>query len=123
MIRAIRFASALDFTIEEGAWQAIAELKDTIALASRDRLYEESIKLVFCGSAEEAIGKLVSTGLFEVMEVSPPIKELILQRAQSRDIKKKALEQGMITLRRSGLIKIKAGITSIEEVVRETVRD
>ncbi len=63
------------------------------------------------------------TGLFEVMEVTPPIKELILQRAQSKDIKKKALEQGMITLRRSGLIKIKAGITSIEEVIRETVRD
>ena len=67
MIRAIRFAAALDFTIEEGAWQAIAELKDMIALASRDRLYEESLKLVFCGRAEEAVGKLVSTGLFEVM--------------------------------------------------------
>jgi type IV pilus assembly protein PilB len=63
------------------------------------------------------------TGLFEVMEVTAPIKELILQRAQSKDIKKKALEQGMITLRRSGLIKIKAGITSLEEVVRETIRD
>jgi type IV pilus assembly protein PilB len=63
------------------------------------------------------------TGLFEVMEVTPPIRDLILQRAQSKDIKKRALEQGMITLRRSGLIKIKAGITSIEEVVRETVRD
>lgn len=67
MIRAIRFASALDFTIEGGAWQAIAELKDTIALASRDRLYEELVKLVFCGRAEEAIGKLVSTSLFEVL--------------------------------------------------------
>lgn len=67
MIRAIRFAAALDFAIEEGAWQAIAELKDTIALASRDRLYEELVKLVFCGRAEEAIGKLVNTGLFQVM--------------------------------------------------------
>jgi type IV pilus assembly protein PilB len=63
------------------------------------------------------------TGLFEVMEVSPAIKEMILARAQSKDIKKKAIEAGMISLRRSGLIKIKAGITSIEEVVRETVRD
>jgi type IV pilus assembly protein PilB len=63
------------------------------------------------------------TGLFEVMEVTPPIREMILQRAQSKEIKKKALEQGMITMRRSGLIKIKAGLTSIEEVVRETVRD
>jgi type IV pilus assembly protein PilB len=63
------------------------------------------------------------TGLFEVMEVSPAIKEMILGRSQSKEIKKKALETGMISLRRSGLIKIKAGITSIEEVVRETVRD
>jgi len=63
------------------------------------------------------------TGLFEVMEISPAIRELILSRGQSRDIKKKAIEQGMTTLRRSGLIKIKAGITTIEEVVRETVKD
>lgn len=63
------------------------------------------------------------TGLFEVMEVTPAIRELILQRAQSKDIKRKALENGMITLRRSGLIKIKAGITTIEEVVRETVKE
>ena len=57
------------------------------------------------------------------MEISPAIRELILSRGQSRDIKKKAIEQGMTTLRRSGLIKIKAGITTIEEVVRETVKD
>lgn len=67
MIRAIRFSASLNFTIEERASQAIAELKDTIALASRDRLYEELVKLVFCGRAEDAIGKLMSAGLFEVM--------------------------------------------------------
>ena len=63
------------------------------------------------------------TGLFEVMEVTQPIKEIILVRGQSKDIKRKALEQGMITLRRSGLIKIKAGLTTPEEVLRETIRD
>jgi type IV pilus assembly protein PilB len=63
------------------------------------------------------------TALFEVMEILPPIKDMILNRAQSLDIKKKAMEQGMITLRRSGLIKIKTGITSAEEVLRETVKD
>jgi len=63
------------------------------------------------------------TGLFEVMEVTPAIKELIMARAQSREIKAKALEQGMVTLRRSGLIKIKNGVTTPEEVLRETVRD
>ena len=63
------------------------------------------------------------TGLFEVMEVTQAIRDLILTRGQAREIKKKAMEQGMTTLRRSGLIKIKAGITTIEEVVRETVKD
>jgi poly(A) polymerase len=67
MIRAIRFASALDFAIEDVAWQAMTELKDTIALSSRDRLYEESIKLLFCGRAEAAVEKLAGAGLFDVL--------------------------------------------------------
>ena len=62
-------------------------------------------------------------GLFEVMEVTDEVKDLILAKAHSKELKKKAIEQGMITLRRSGLIKIKEGVTSIEEVLRETVRD
>jgi type IV pilus assembly protein PilB len=62
-------------------------------------------------------------GLFEVMEITDGIKDLILAKAHSKEIKQKAIQQGMITLRRSGLIKIKEGITSIEEVLRETVRD
>ena len=67
MIRAIRFAAALGFAIEDGAWRAIPGLKDSIKLASRDRLYEEWLKLAFCGGAEGAVGKLVETGLFGVM--------------------------------------------------------
>jgi type IV pilus assembly protein PilB len=62
-------------------------------------------------------------GLFEVMEITDEIKSLILSRARSTQIKKKAVEQGMITLRQSGLKKIKEGITSVEEVLRETIKD
>ncbi|MDY0232344.1 MAG: type IV-A pilus assembly ATPase PilB [Candidatus Saccharicenans sp.] len=61
--------------------------------------------------------------LFEVMKITDDIKEMILNRATSREIKRKAIENGMLTLRRSGLIKIKNGTTSVEEVLRETVRD
>jgi type IV pilus assembly protein PilB len=61
--------------------------------------------------------------LYEVMPVDDAIRELILVRAQSREIKKTAIEKGMITLRRSGLIKIKNGVTSVEEVLRESVKD
>jgi type IV pilus assembly protein PilB len=60
-------------------------------------------------------------GLYEVMEITDDIRELILIGASALELRKRAVEQGMLTLRQSGLIKIKGGITTIEEVVRETV--
>ncbi|MBA2734959.1 MAG: type IV-A pilus assembly ATPase PilB, partial [Acidobacteria bacterium] len=60
-------------------------------------------------------------GLYEVMEVTDDIRELILIGASALELRKKAIDDGMITLRGSGLHKIRNGITTIEEVVRETV--
>jgi type IV pilus assembly protein PilB len=60
-------------------------------------------------------------GLYEVMEVNDEIRELILIGASALELRKKAIEDGMITLRESGLHKIRAGLTTLEEVVRETV--
>jgi type IV pilus assembly protein PilB len=60
-------------------------------------------------------------GLYEVMEISDGIRDLIMVGATSVEIKRKALEEGMLTLRLSGIEKIKAGITTVEEVLRETV--
>jgi type IV pilus assembly protein PilB len=60
-------------------------------------------------------------GLYEVMEISDQIREMILTGASSIELKNKAIEEGMITLRGSGLRKIQAGLTNVEEVVRETV--
>jgi type IV pilus assembly protein PilB len=59
-------------------------------------------------------------GLYEVMEVDDEIRELVLVGASALELKKKAIERGMITLRRSGLIKVMAGMTTLEEVSRET---
>src|SRR5579883_1529665 len=61
------------------------------------------------------------TGLYEVMEVDDEIKELVLVGASAVELKKKAIERGMITLRRSGLIKVSQGLTTLEEVARETI--
>ncbi|MFY9905722.1 MAG: type IV-A pilus assembly ATPase PilB [Terriglobales bacterium] len=61
------------------------------------------------------------TGLYEVMEVDDEIRELVLVGASALELKKKAIERGMITLRRSGLIKVAAGWTTLEEVARETI--
>lgn len=61
-------------------------------------------------------------GLYEGMEVGDDIRELILVGASALELRKKAIENGMITLRGSGLRKIKDGVTTMEEVLRETVR-
>jgi type IV pilus assembly protein PilB len=61
-------------------------------------------------------------GLYEVMEITDELRELILVGASALELRRKAVEEGMITLRGSGLRKISAGMTSIEEVLRETVK-
>ncbi|HKV35132.1 MAG TPA: type IV-A pilus assembly ATPase PilB [Pyrinomonadaceae bacterium] len=60
-------------------------------------------------------------GLYEVMEITDELRELILIGASALELRKKAIDDGMISLRESGLYKIREGVTTIEEVVRETV--
>jgi type IV pilus assembly protein PilB len=60
-------------------------------------------------------------GLYEVMEISEGIRDLVMVGATAVEIKRKALEEGMLTLRLSGLEKIRNGVTTVEEVLRETV--
>ena len=61
-------------------------------------------------------------GLYEVMEVTEDLRELILVGASALELRRKAVDEGMITLRGSGLRKIKDGVTTVDEVVRETVK-
>ena len=62
-------------------------------------------------------------GLYEVLEISPGIREMIIERESTSAIKKKGIDEGMIRLREDGLDKFKAGLTSLEEVLRETAND
>ncbi|MGB7024447.1 MAG: type IV-A pilus assembly ATPase PilB [Candidatus Acidiferrales bacterium] len=73
-----------------------------------------------CGTCNNT-GYKGRVGLYEVMEINDELKELILVGASALELRKKALDNGMITLRRSGLIKIASGQTTMEEVIRETV--
>jgi type IV pilus assembly protein PilB len=61
-------------------------------------------------------------GLYEVMEIAEELRELILVGASGLELRRKAIDEGMITLRQSGLRKVKDGKTTVEEVVRETVK-
>jgi len=82
-----------------------------------------SIKLVKGRGCDKchSTGYKGRVGLFEVMEVTDDVRELILSGATVVELRRKAIEEGMLTLRLSGLQKIREGLTTIDEVVRETV--
>ena len=60
-------------------------------------------------------------GLYEVMNVDEEVRDLVLSGASAFELRQKAVENGMITLRQSGLEKIRQGVTTVEEVLRETL--
>ena len=61
--------------------------------------------------------------LYEVMPLHDQIRELVLMGASAAEIKKESIRLGMTTLRRSGINKLKQGITSVEEVIRSSNKD
>jgi len=73
-----------------------------------------------CGTCNKN-GYKGRVGLYEVMEINDELRELILVGASALELKKKAIDQGMLTLRKSGLTKAALGFTTLEEVLRETV--
>jgi type IV pilus assembly protein PilB len=59
-------------------------------------------------------------GLYEVMAMSPTLRRMILQGASTADLSDQAVAEGMLTLRMDGWLKIRKGITTLEEVLKET---
>jgi len=59
-------------------------------------------------------------GLYEVMAMSPTLRRMVLQGASTADLQKQAIEEGMLTLRMDGMLKVRRGITTLEEVIKET---
>jgi len=59
-------------------------------------------------------------GLYEVMALSPELRRQILRGASTAEIQAQAVAEGMLTLRMDGIVKIKKGVTTLEEVVKET---
>jgi type IV pilus assembly protein PilB len=102
------------------------EIKTPIQALINAGFSQEEAKSIQCFKGEgckncSGTGYKGRIGLYEVMEISEDIQELILVGASAREIKRKAVEEGMPTLRHSGLAKIKAGITTLDEVLRETI--
>jgi type IV pilus assembly protein PilB len=62
-------------------------------------------------------------GIYEVMPITSRLRDLVLERASANAIKKAAIEEGMLTLRRDGLEKLKRGMTTVEEILKESAAD
>ncbi|MFN2476578.1 MAG: GspE/PulE family protein [Chthoniobacterales bacterium] len=101
------------------AYQPTAESLHHLQLARRD-IGEKSF---YYGKGCEACnntGYNGRKGIYELMKMSDPVRELINQRAPSVVLKQKAVELGMVTLRQDGLRSIFEGDTTIEEVLKYT---
>ena len=59
-------------------------------------------------------------GLYEVMTMTPELRRMILHGASTAELQEQAVKDGMLTLRADGVLKVKKGVTTIEEVVKET---
>ena len=103
-------------TVEETSPQVLIDAGYTPEEAKTVKVYKGA-GCSTCGNK----GYKGRVGLYEVLEVTDEMRELILVGASALELRKKAIEQGMISLRKSGLIKCAAGQTTLEEVFRETV--
>jgi type IV pilus assembly protein PilB len=86
---------------------------------ARSATFMEGVGCVECNNS----GYRGRQGVYEVMIMTPRIRDLVLERASAIDIKRIAIQEGMLTLRRDALEKLKRGITSAQEVLKETAAD
>ena len=118
-------ASGIECVVAQRLVRRLCDCKQEIEL-SRDVLAENGFEVAQGFSAFEAGGCVHCgqtgfrgrTGLYEVMVVSEALGRMILQRASADDLRQTARLEGMRTLREDGLEKVRAGVTSVPEVLR-----
>lgn len=127
-------ASSLECLIAQRLVRVICP-KCKVAVKPAQKIFEEMLKNIEFDPLKQKIyegkgcedcrftGYRGRTGIHEVLVVNQPIRELILNHAFSQQIKRKAISQGMRTLRYSGLQKVLSGITTYTEVVRVTQQE
>ena len=99
-------------------YEATAE--DLAALHLRaDQLTQPLMKAVGCEECS-GIGFKGRSGLYEFLEMSDALRPLIIERASVEEIRAKAREAGMRSLREDGIAKVLAGVTTVGEMIRET---
>jgi type II secretory ATPase GspE/PulE/Tfp pilus assembly ATPase PilB-like protein len=91
------------------------EEKKNLKIPQNLKIYEA----VGCDECHK-IGFSGRIGIFEVLEMTKNLEEIILKEPSEAKIMEEARRQGMITMRQDGILKVLKGITTIEEVLRET---
>lgn len=86
---------------------------------AREQLTQPLMRAVGCDACQ-GIGYRGRSGLYELFPMTEAIRPLILERASVSDLRAKARSEGMRSLREDGITKVLAGVTSVEEMVRET---
>lgn len=100
--------------------------KEEILKQIKDIPYDSQKVEIFEGKGCESCrftGYQGRTGIYEILVVNETIRQMILERASSQQIKAKAVSQGMRTLRQDGLQKVLAGLTTFTEVIRVTQQE
>ncbi|MFH1890529.1 MAG: ATPase, T2SS/T4P/T4SS family [Candidatus Kuenenbacteria bacterium] len=103
------------------------DLKKIIEILRKNKLIKSSVKSISdipffrgkgCNQCKE--GYKGRIGIYEVLQVTPEISDLVIKKASSEIINKKARDMGMINMFEDGFIKAKNGVITIEELVRVT---
>jgi type IV pilus assembly protein PilB len=96
--------------------QVPRELWDALEMNESDVIYGP----VGCPKCN-GTGKKGRIGAYEVMPMSPSLRQLVLDGASTTDIRNQAISEGMLTLRMDAALKMRNGIVDYEEVIRETM--
>ena len=101
----------------EATPEALAALRLTAA-----DLTQPLMKAVGCDACQ-GLGFKGRTGIFELLVITDALRPLIIERASVTELRKRALAEGMRSLREDGIARVLAGVTTAEELVRETQDD
>ncbi|MEX1113570.1 MAG: GspE/PulE family protein, partial [Patescibacteria group bacterium] len=123
LVRKICDACTQEVTLSEVERKTIEETVATMPKAVRDKLKPLKEHRVRRGAGCDKCGKSGyrgRIGIFEVLPMSDGIKDLLLKNASGSAIAKEAITEGMVTMQMDGVLKVLAGITTLEEVMLRT---
>ena len=127
-IEAFLIASAVDCVVAQRLARKLCSHCKRRAIVPPQALAEAELKVggevegyepVGCSRCNQS-GYRGRVGIYSVMSLSDNLKEMVVAQAPEAEIAAIAREEGMLTLREDGLVKVRAGLTSLEEIVRVT---